>query len=247
MSRRTLRGEFSGQDEAGVLYGVGLGPGAPDLITLRAARLIEGAAVIAYPTLAGGASFARAIAADLIAPKVQEIVMDVPMTVERAPAQAAYDTGAAAIAAALDQGNDVVCLCEGDPFFYGSFMYLFARLSGKYRVEVVPGVTSVTACAARAGMPLAARNERLTVLPGPLPQDELRARIDGAESVVIMKVGRHLPKIRAVIDALGLTAQAVYVERATLPEEVVLPLAEAPEKAPYFSMILLTKGADPWL
>lgn len=247
MSRRTLRGEFSGQDEAGVLYGVGLGPGAPDLITLRAARLIEGAAVIAYPTLAGGESFARAIAADLIAPGVQEIVMDVPMTVERAPAQAAYDTGAAAIATALDQGKDVVCLCEGDPFFYGSFMYLFARLSGKYRVEVVPGVTSVTACAARAGMPLAARNERLTVLPGPLPRDELCARIDAAESVVIMKVGRHLPKIRAVIDALGLTAQAVYVERATLPEEVVLPLAEAPEKAPYFSMILLTKGADPWL
>ena len=231
----------------GVLYGVGLGPGAPDLITLRAARLIEGAAVVAYPTLAGAESFARAIAADLIAPHAREIVMDVPMSVERGPAQAAYDKGAAEIAVALDAGHDVVCLCEGDPFFYGSFMYLFARLSDKYRVEVVPGVTSVTACAARAGMPLAARNERLTVLPGPLPEDELRARIDGAESVVIMKVGRHLAKIRGVIDSLGLTGSAVYVERATLPEEVVLPLAEAPEKAPYFSMILLTKGADPWL
>jgi precorrin-2/cobalt-factor-2 C20-methyltransferase len=127
------------------------------------------------------------------------------------------------------------------------FMGLFARLSDRYRVEVVPGVTSVTACAARAGLPLAARNERLTVLPGPLPEDELRARIEGAESVVIMKVGRHLPKIRTVIETLGLTSQAVYVERATLPEEVVLPLAGAPESAPYFSMILLTKGADPWL
>ena len=231
----------------GVLYGVGLGPGAPDLITLRAARLIEGAAVVAYPTLAGAESFARSIAADLIAPDAVEIVMDVPMSVERAPAQAAYDLGAAQIAAALDAGNDVICLCEGDPFFYGSFMYLFARLSDRYRVEVVPGVTSVTACAARAGMPLAARNERLTVLPGPLPEDELRARIDGAESVVIMKVGRHLAKIRCVIDGLGLTGSAVYVERASLPEEVVLPLVEAPEKAPYFSMILLTKGADPWL
>ncbi|WP_296424810.1 precorrin-2 C(20)-methyltransferase [Yoonia sp.] len=231
----------------GTLYGVGLGPGAPDLMTLRAARLIEGAAVVAYPTLAGGASFARAIAADLIARDAQEIVMDVPMSVERAPAQAAYDQGAAAIAAALDAGKDVVCLCEGDPFFYGSFMYLFARLSARYRIEVVPGVTSVTACAARAGMPLAARNEQLTVLPGPLPEDALRARIDGAESVVIMKVGRHLTKIRGVIDALGLTDRAVYVERATLPEEVVLPLVDAPETAPYFSMILLTKGADPWL
>lgn len=231
----------------GILYGVGLGPGAPDLMTLRAARLIEGASVVAYPTLAGADSFARAIAADLIAKNAREIVMDVPMSVERAPAQAAYDKGAAEIAAALDAGQDVVCLCEGDPFFYGSFMYLFARLSDRYRVEVVPGVTSITACAASAGLPLAARNERLTVLPGPLPEAELRARIDGAESVVIMKVGRHLAKIRAVIADLGLTASAVYVERATLPQEVVLPLAEAPEKAPYFSMILLTKGADPWL
>jgi precorrin-2/cobalt-factor-2 C20-methyltransferase len=126
-------------------------------------------------------------------------------------------------------------------------MYLFARLSGRYEVEVVPGVTSIAACAARAGRPLVARNERLTVLPGPLPEAELRARIEGAESVAIMKVGRHLAKIRAVIDDLGLTAQAVYVERASLPEEVVCPLAQAPEKAPYFSMILLTKGADPWL
>jgi precorrin-2/cobalt-factor-2 C20-methyltransferase len=231
----------------GVLYGVGVGPGAPDLMTLRAARLIESAAVVAYPTLAGAASFARAIAADLIAPTAREIVMDVTMSVERAPAQAAYDAGAVQIAAALEAGQDVVCLCEGDPFFYGSFMYLFARLSGRYRVEVVPGVTSITACAARAGKPLVARNERLTVLPGPLPEDELRARIAGAESVVIMKVGRHLAKIRAVIAGLGLTDMAVYVERATLPDELVLPLAEAPEHAPYFSMILLTKGADPWL
>lgn len=232
---------------SGVLYGVGLGPGAPDLMTLRAARLIEGAEVLAYPTLAGAASFARSIAAELIPANAREIIMDVPMSVERAPAQAAYDKGAAEIAAVLDQGQDVVCLCEGDPFFYGSFMYLFARLSEAYRVEIVPGVTSVTACAARAGLPLAARNERLTVLPGPLPEAELRARIEGAESVVIMKVGRHLPKLRAVIDDLGLTQDAVYVERATLPEEVVLPLAEAPDTAPYFSMILLTKGADPWL
>ncbi len=231
----------------GTLYGVGVGPGAPDLITLRAARLIEGARVIAYPTLAGGESFARAIAADLIPRDAREIVMDVPMSTDRAPAQAAYDQGAIDIAGALDGGDDVVCLCEGDPFFYGSFMYLFARLSARYQVEVVPGVTSVTACAAQAGRPLVARNERLTVLPGPLPEDELRARIDGAESLAIMKVGRHLPKIRAIIDSLGLTAKATYVERATLANEVVLPLADAPDSAPYFSMILLTKGADPWL
>ncbi len=235
------------QLQTGTLYGVGVGPGAPDLMTLRAARLIETATVIAYPTLAGAASFARSIAAGLIPSDATEIVMDVPMTTDREPAQRAYDLGVRQIAAALDQGQNVICLCEGDPFFYGSFMYLFARLSTRYRVEIVPGITSVTACAAVAGLPLVARNERLTVLPGPLPEAELRARIEGAESVVIMKVGRHLPKIRGIIDALGLTNRAVYVERATLPEQVVWPLADAPDVAPYFSMILLTKGADPWL
>lgn len=232
---------------SGVLYGVGLGPGDPDLMTLRAHRLIAEAKVVAYPCLAGGESFARSIAAAVIPSAAREIVMDVPMTTERGPAQAAYDLGAKAIAAELSAGCDVVCLCEGDPFFYGSFMYLFARLSQRFRVEVVPGVTSVTACAARAGMPLAARNERVTILPGPLPESELRARIEGADSVAIMKVGRHLGKIRAVIDDLGLTKQAVYVERASLPEEVVCPLSDAPETAPYFSMILLIKGVDPWL
>ncbi len=111
----------------------------------------------------------------------------------------------------------------------------------------MPGVTSIAAVAASAGKPLVARNERLTILPGPLSEAELTERIAGAESVAIMKVGRHLPKIRRVIEALGLTERATYVERASLPEEVVLPLSEAPEAAPYFSMILLTKGADPWL
>lgn len=232
---------------SGTLFGVGLGPGDPGLITLRAARLIEGAEVVAYPALAGAPSLARAIAADLIPAGCREIAMQVPMTTERAPAQVAYDAAAAEIAAELDTGRDVVCLCEGDPFFYGSFMYLHARLAPRFAVEVVPGVTSLTACAARAGRPLAARNERVTVLPGPLPESELRARIEGAESVAVMKVGRHLPKIRAVIDRLGLTDRAVYVERATLGDERVCPLAEAPESAPYFSMILLTKGTDPWL
>lgn len=233
--------------KTGTLYGVGLGPGDPDLMTLRAHRLIASAQVIAYPALAGGESFARAIAADAIPQDAREIVMDIPMTTAREPAQTAYDKGARDIAAALDEGVDVVCLCEGDPFFYGSFMYLFARLADQYPVKVVPGVTSITACAAAAGMPLAARNERVTVLPGPLPEGELRNRIEGAESVAIMKVGRHLGKIRAVIDGLGLLDRATYIERASLPQQVVCPLADAPENAPYFSMILLTKGADPWL
>lgn len=233
---------------SGILHGIGLGPGAPDLLTLRAARLIEGATVIAYPTLAGGDSFARSIVAGLIPEAAREIVIDLPMIAsERGPAQAAYDAGAEEIAAALAEGHDVACLCEGDPMFYGSFMYLHARLAERFRVEIVPGVSSLMACAARAGRPLAARNESFAVLPAPLSEEVLTARIAAADSIAIPKVGRHLDKVRRVLDGLGLVDAAIYVERATLDAERILPLAEAPDRAPYFSMILVTKGADPWL
>lgn len=230
---------------SGKLYGIGVGPGDPELMTLKAHRLISGASVVAYPALENGDSFARSIAADVISAEI-EIVIDVPMTVERGPAQAAYDKGAADIAAQLDAGHDVVVLCEGDPFFYGSFMYLFARLSERFEVEVVPGVTSVTACAAVAGRPLTARSEVLTIIPGPMPEDEMRDRIAGAEAVAIMKVGRHLPKIRRVLAALKIS-DADYIERATLATQKVMALRDAPKTAPYFSMILVTKGDDPWL
>ena len=232
---------------AGVLHGVGIGPGDPDLITRKAARLIEGAAVIAYPTLAGAPSFARSIVAGLIPAGAEEIVIDLPMLTERGPAQAAYDAGAARIAAVLESGRDVVVLCEGDPLFYGSFMYLHARLRDRFRVEVVPGVTSITACAARVGLPLAARNQSVTVVPGPLPDDELRRHMRSADALVLMKVGRHMGRVRRLLAAEGLADRAVYVERATLPGERCLSLAEAPAEAPYFSMILVPKEADPWL
>jgi precorrin-2/cobalt-factor-2 C20-methyltransferase len=140
-----------------------------------------------------------------------------------------------------------VTLCEGDPLFYGSFMYLLARLRDRFPVRIVPGVTSVTACAGAAALPLAARNEVVTILPGPLDDGALRDRLAQTDTVVIMKVGRHLARLRALLSGLGLLARAVYVERATLGAERVLPLAEAPEAAPYFSMILIAKGADPWL
>ncbi len=232
---------------SGTLYGVGLGPGDPELMTLKAHRLISGADVVAYPALENGDSLARAIAAGSLKPGVREIVVNIPITVARAPAQAAYDSGAAQIAAVLEAGQDVVMLCEGDPLFYGSFMYIQSRLAGRFAVTVVPGVTSVTACAAAAARPLAARNEVLTIIPGPLDKGEMRARILAAEAVAIMKVGRHLAKIRAVLGGLGLIENAIYVERATLENERVMPLSEAPETAPYFSMILMTKGRDPWL
>lgn len=231
----------------GILYGVGLGPGDAELMTRKAARLISTAKVVAYPTLAGGDSFARSIAADLIGDDVQEIVINVPMKVERGPAQAAYDLAASEITAILETGLDVVVLCEGDPFFYGSFMYIYARLKERFQTKIVPGITAMTASAAALGLPLAARNEMLSVVPGPLPDDELRQKIGAADCVAIMKVGRHLGRIRDVIEGLGLIDKAHYIERTTLPDEKKMPLAKAPDPAPYFSMILITKEADPWL
>ena len=228
----------------GTLHGVGVGPGDPGLITRRGAERIGAAKTVCYPCVAGGDSLARAIAADLIAPGAREIRIDLPMTPARAPAQAAYDAGAAKIAAILETGEDVVCLCEGDPLFYGSFMYLMARLRPRFPVAVVPGVTALTACAAAARLPIVARDAALVVLPGTLPDAALRAGMAGAGTVALMKVGRHLPRLRALLDAEGL--EATYVERASTGAERVLPLAEAPEAAPYFSMILAVRGADPW-
>ena len=231
----------------GKLYGVGVGPGDPELMTLKAHRLIASAKVVAYPAPDAGGSFARSIAASAIPMGATEISMIVPMRVERFPAQDVYAKSADAIASHLKDGEDVIVLCEGDPFFYGSFMYLFARLADRFPTEIVPGVSSLGACSAALRRPLTARNDVLSVIPGPLPDDELRARVKAAQAIAIMKVGRHLPRIRALLDEMGLTAQAGYVERASLKEQTVLPLADAPDSAPYFSMILIYKGDDPWL
>ena len=227
---------------SGTLHGVGVGPGDPDLMTVRARRLIEGAAVVAYPHPEGREGLARSIAAPFLPAGVAEIAMPLPMTPERAPAQAAYDRGAARVAEALAR-TDVVVLCEGDPMLYGSFMYLAARLAPRARVRVTPGVAAVCACAAAAGLPLAARDEPLTLLPATLPEAEI-ARLARAGNVAVMKLGRHVAKVRRALAAAGLAA--VYVERATTVRERVLPLAEAPDPAPYFSMAL-ARRPDPWL
>ncbi|MEM1160611.1 MAG: precorrin-2 C(20)-methyltransferase [Pseudomonadota bacterium] len=234
-------------ERLGTLYGIGVGPGDPELMTLKAHRLIGACPVIAFPAPDTGPSLARAIAAHAIPAGAIEIPMIVPMTAARFPAQEVYAEAAEEITAHLRRGQDVAVLCEGDPFFYGSFMYHFSRLAAAHRVEVIPGVSSLGACAAALGRPLVARNDVLTVLPGPLPDDQLRGRIDAAEAVAIMKVGRHLPRLRALVDSMGLTARSGYVERASMEAEAVVPLADAPEEAPYFSMILITKGDDPWL
>ena len=231
----------------GTLHGIGVGPGDPELMTLRAARLIGACPVIAYPAPDSGESFARAIASPVIPDGALEVPMVVPMRVERFPAQDVYEAAAATLAGHLDEGRDVAVLCEGDPFFYGSFMYLFARLAERYPVEITPGVSSLGACAAAARHPLTARADTLAVLPGTLPDEALRPRIEAAEAVAIMKVGRHLPRLRALLGGMGLGERTTYVERASLPDQSVRPLAEAPPVAPYFSMLLTYKGEDPWL
>jgi precorrin-2/cobalt-factor-2 C20-methyltransferase len=231
----------------GTLYGVGLGPGDPELMTLKTHRLISSAKVIAYPAPDSGESFARSIAANVIPEGTREIPIIVPMRVDRFPAQEIYDKAAEEIAAILETGQDVVTLCEGDPFFYGSFMYLFERLADRFQIEIVPGVTSLTACAAQLQRPLTSRNDVLTVIPGPLPDDDIRQKIDEAQAVAIMKVGRHLPRLRALLGKMGLLEQAGYVERASLKEQKVHRLIDlGAETAPYFSMILIYKGEEAW-
>lgn len=229
----------------GTLYGIGLGPGDPELMTLKAHRLISAAKVIAYPAPDHGVSFARSIAADLIPAAITEIPIVIPMRSERIPAQKVYDAAALQIAKHLDAGHDVIVLCEGDPFFYGSFMYLHSRLAQKYACVVVPGITSISAGAAASGIPLSARNDVLSVIPAPLPEADIAARLAVADAAVLVKLGRHLPKLRRLIAAAGLTERATFLVNISLPEQMVIPLADAPETAPYFSMILIA-GTDPY-
>ena len=232
---------------SGIVWGLGVGPGDPELITVKALRLLQAAPVVAYPAPLGGESFARGIVRQWLNRGQQEIVIEVPMEVAPEPAQSAYDQAAARIAAALDGGQDVAVLCQGDPFFYGSFMYLFGRLAQRYPVEIVPGVSSLTASAAALQAPLAARNDVLAVLPAPLAEAELTRRLEDLDAAAIIKLGRHFAKVRRVLDRLGLADRARYIERATLANQRLLPLdAVDPAAVPYFSMILVHKRGEAW-
>ncbi|HEY3918561.1 MAG TPA: precorrin-2 C(20)-methyltransferase [Stellaceae bacterium] len=231
----------------GCLYGLGLGPGDPELITLKAWRILRQASVVAYPAPDEGASFARSIVAAWLSPAQIEIAIRIPMEIARFPAQEVYDRAAEEIAAHLEAARDVALLCQGDPLFYGSFMYLFGRLSERFACEIVPGVSSLGACAAAAGFPLAARNDALAVLPAGLDDDTLARRLEACEAAAIIKLGRHFARIRALLTRLGLAGKARYVERASLATERVLALdAVAPDDAPYFSMILLHRRGEAW-
>jgi precorrin-2/cobalt-factor-2 C20-methyltransferase len=231
----------------GIFYGLGVGPGDPELITLKAWRIVSQAAVIAYPAANGNDSLARKIGAPFIPEDAIELTVVLPMKSEREPGRAAYDRASAEIIAHLDQGRDVAFLCEGDPFFYGSFMYLFARVAKSHETVVVPGVTSLTACAAAIGRPLAARNDLLKVLPASIDCERLRAEIESSDSIAILKVGPHFEKIREVLTELNLSDKAMLVERATSEGERVTKLRDAVDgERPYFSTILVYKGSEDW-
>jgi cobalt-precorrin 5A hydrolase/precorrin-3B C17-methyltransferase len=224
----------------GTLYGLGIGPGDAELITVKAARVLASAPVIAYPAPEGGRSLVRQIAAPFVPAGRIEVVIETPMCVERFPAQEVYDRYAAILAAHLAAGRDVALLCEGDPFFYGSFMYLFERLKEAFAVNVVPGVSSLTAASAVAGLPLVQRDEVLTVLPATLPAAEMAARLGRGDALAVVKVGRHLEKLRSALARAGRLDGAVYVERATMAEGRTLPLAALEATtAPYFSLVLV--------
>jgi len=226
----------------GRLYGLGLGPGDPELVTLKALRLLRAAAVVAYPAPETGDSFARRIAAEWIGPGQREIAIRFPMRPGPVP-RGVYQRAASDIAAALDQGDDVAYLCQGDPLFYGSFSGILASLGARYPVTIVPGVSSLTACAAAAGVPLVQRDMTVTVIPASLAEDALAARLAQAEAAVIIKLGRHVAKVRLVLDRLLLLAGAIYVERAGLPGERVMPLAAVdPAGVPYFATVLIPGG-----
>jgi precorrin-2/cobalt-factor-2 C20-methyltransferase len=233
-----------GLEEAvtGRLYGVGVGPGDPELMTLKAVRILADAPVIAFPAPDDGASAARSIAARFVPAGRTEIAIRVPMRPSRMPVEI-YNDAAERIAAHLAAGRDVAVLCEGDPFFYGSFMYLHDRLAGRFPCTVVPGVTSLTACAAASGRPLVRRDDVLTVLPATLPDEELERRLAGTDSAAILKVGRHLARVRALLSKLGRAGSACYVAHASRADERVAPLAEleGDAEAPYFSMILVPR------
>lgn len=226
--------------KTGRLYGIGVGPGDPELLTLKALRLLQSAPVVAYQSADDHQSVARSIVAGYLTNNQTEVLFHLPRALDPEKAQLLYDQAIVPIGEHLAAGRDVVVLCEGDPLFYGSFMYLFTRFSGQYETEVVPGVSSPMACASAIGVPLSYRNDIFSVLPATLPADVLATQLLNADAAAVIKLRRHFTKVREVLNQLGFTSRAHYIERATMAEQQIVPLEQVdPDRVPYFSMILL--------
>jgi precorrin-2/cobalt-factor-2 C20-methyltransferase len=238
---------------SGRLIGVGVGPGDPELLTLKALRVLKSAGVVAHFAKAGHASKARAIVAEHLAPGVIELPLLYPVTTEIPRSEPTYcsklahfyDGCAAAIAAHLDAGRCVAVICEGDPLFYGSYMHLQVRLAARYPTDVVAGVTGMSGSWSAAGTPMAQGDDVFTVLPGTLSEAELERRLADADAVVVMKLGRNLPKVRRALARAGRLERAIYVERGTMADAIMLPLtAKTGDDAPYFATVLVPGWED---
>jgi precorrin-2/cobalt-factor-2 C20-methyltransferase len=232
----------------GRLYGVGLGPGDPELVTLKSLKAVQSAPVVAWFAKRGKKGHARTIADGMIAEGAIELPLVYPVTTEiphtdpdyNRQLSVFYDEASALLANHLEAGRDVALLCEGDPLFYGSFMHPYMRLKDRYDVTICPGVTGMSGCWTANGVPMTWGDDVLSVLPGTLPRDELTKRLDFADAMVIMKLGKNFQKVRKAIEEKGLLGRSFYIERGTMTGEIVMPLAEKTDGvAPYFSMILI--------
>ena len=231
----------------GTLYGVGVGPGDPELITIKAIRVLKSVPVIAWPAPLKGASLARKIASPHIPDGLIEIPIRMPLQVQSFPSEIVYAKASKKIMSYLEGGRDVAVICEGDPFLYGSFIYLFGRMADLFPTIVVPGITSITAAAAALHNPLAAKSDTLIVLPAPLEEDILEKRISESEAVAIIKIGRNLGKIQRILDRLGLLKNSRYIEYATMCHQRILSLEDVEEdRAPYLSIVLVHQRKDAW-
>ncbi|MBO6791064.1 MAG: precorrin-2 C(20)-methyltransferase [Dinoroseobacter sp.] len=232
----------------GTLYGVGLGPGAQDLMSVRADRLIRSAKHVAFFRKAGRSGQARRIVEGMLPSSAIEFPMEYPVTTEIPLSDPAYNETLSAFYAQctahvkglLDAGEDVVALCEGDPFFYGSFMHLYTRLKDDVPVEVVPAITGMSGAWTATGMPVTWGDDVLSVLMGTLPEDALVTHMRNADALVVMKIGRNITKIRNALERAGRFDAAWLVEFATMEGQTVTKLSEAEGKVtPYFSIIIV--------
>jgi len=227
---------------SGVFYLVGVGPGDPELLSLKAARILGAIDVVAYGQKPGTSSLALSIARTHINPKAIHIPADIPMLVERAPAQAAYDELADRIRVRLRAGKNLAYLCQGDPLFYGSAIYLLERLGTETEVRIIPGINSLGAAMAASGLALTMRNDVLKILPAPLANARLGPELERAEAAAIIKLGRHFARIRALLVATGLAAGALVVEHASTEKQKITPLLEfKKDQVPYFSLVLCSR------
>ena len=232
----------------GTIFGLGLGPGEPDLMSVRADRLLRGARHVAYFRKAGKPGQARQIVAGMLAADVVEFPMEYPVTTEIPLDDPAYNDAlgpfyadcARHLRALSDQGCDVVVLCEGDPFFYGSFMHLYTRLRETNPVQVVPAITGMSGAWTATGQPITWGDDVLTVLMGTLPEAELARHMADTDALVVMKIGRNIDKVRRALETAGRMDRAWLVEYATMPGQKVMRLAEVEGRVtPYFSIVLV--------